>query len=273
MAARAHRCAVIGDPVDGSLSPTLHLAAYAALGLDWTYDRVRVSATGLPMFMAEVTTPPWRGLSVTMPHKQAVIRHLDEVEPLARRLAAVNTVVCGEGGRRGFNTDVSGFVMGFRESGVGGLTAVTVLGGGATAASAIAAAAELGAQDATCAVRDPRRAIGLRDVAASFEVTLRITDLTTLTDLSTADAVVSTIPAVAQGSLPVPWAALAPVLFDVGYLPTPTSFMAAAAAEGVRVIGGFTLLLYQAARQVELMTGCPAAPVEPMRAAGLAALG
>jgi shikimate dehydrogenase len=273
MTAGAYRCAVIGDPVAGSLSPALHRAAYGALDLDWTYDPVQLAPAALPAFMADVTTPPWRGLSVTMPHKRAVIGHVDEVEPIARTLDAVNTVVCTERGRRGFNTDVPGFVLGLREAGVEHLDAVTVIGGGATAASAIAAAAELGARHATCTVRDPARALHLHDVGASFGVTVRIAHLARLPDLSTADAVISTIPATSQWTLPVTWGQLAPVLFDVGYQPSPTTFMAAAAAGGVQVIGGFTLLLHQAARQVELMTGCPAAPVETMRAAGLAALG
>jgi shikimate dehydrogenase len=267
------RCAVIGDPVDGSLSPALHRAAYAALGLDWTYDRVTVPTAELPTFMGGLATPPWRGLSVTMPHKRAVIQYVDEVDPLARGLDAVNTVVCSTGGRRyGFNTDVAGFVAGLREAGIADLDAVTVLGGGATAASALAAAAELGARHATCVVRDPGRAEPLRGVGTSFELAVRIAEWRTLGDLAPADLVVSTIPAVAQESLSVPFRALGPTLFDVGYRPTPTGFMTAADREGVRVIGGFTLLLHQAARQVELMTGCPSAPLEAMRTAGLAAL-
>jgi shikimate dehydrogenase len=274
MTGQRPRCAVIGDPVAGSLSPALHRAAYAALGLDWTYDRIPVSNEELPVFMADLANPPWRGLSVTMPHKRAVIQYLDDVDPLARGLDAVNTVVCSADGRRlGFNTDVAGFVAGLREAGVAELDAVTVLGGGATAASALAAVADLGASRATCVVRDPGRAERLHGVGTSSGLVVRVVGWGTLGDLAPADLVVSTIPAAAQDSLSVHFRALAPVLFDVGYQPTPTTFMAAADREGARVVGGFTLLLHQAARQVELMTGRTPAPLEAMRTAGLAALG
>jgi shikimate dehydrogenase len=277
------RCAVIGNPVARSLSPVLHQAAYAALGLDWTYDRAELTDSELPAFMAGLANPPWRGLSVTMPHKRAVIGYLDEVEDLARRLGAVNTVLFDpDGERTGANTDVPGFVRAFREAGVHELDAVTLLGGGATAGAAIAAVAELGASRVHCYVRDTSRAAALAAVGASFDVAVHIDAWVQLTAAPLVDAVISTIPPHAQVSIGQAssgtaaggprWSAMAPVLFDVGYVPTPTPFMAAAAADRVIVIGGFSLLLHQAARQVELMTGCELAPLDAMRQAGLAAL-
>jgi shikimate dehydrogenase len=276
------RCAVIGHPVAQSLSPVLHQAAYAALGLDWTYDRRELIPAELPAFVSDLVNPPWRGLSVTMPHKRAVISYLDEIEDLARRLDAVNTVLLEpDGSRRGANTDVAGLVAAFREAGIHELGAVTLLGGGATAGSAIAAVAELGASRAHCYVRDPSRAKSLAAIGASFGVAASVEAWSQLAAAPLVDAVISTIPPHAQSSLsrapdalpPPRWSAIAPVLFDVGYVPTPTPFMAAAAADRVTVIGGFSLLLHQAARQVELMTGCEAAPIEAMRQAGLLALG
>ena len=124
---RAYRCAVIGSPVAHSLSPVLHRAAYTALGLtDWAYDVLEVASADLAGVLGRLAapTPPgeatWRGLSVTMPHKQTVLDHLDVVDPLAVAVGAVNTVVAQRSGTdaaltAGFNTDVAGIVGAIRE--------------------------------------------------------------------------------------------------------------------------------------------------------------
>lgn len=105
------RAAVLGHPIAHSLSPVLHRAAYAALGLDWTYDAVDVTEETLPGFVAALDDG-WAGLSLTMPLKQAVLPLLDHVEPLAEVVGAVNTVLVQGGGARptlvGANTDVHG---------------------------------------------------------------------------------------------------------------------------------------------------------------------
>ena len=122
-----HRAAVTGSPVSHSLSPALHRAAYAGLGLgDWSYERRETAPADLPVLLTEMaapvqTGPVWAGLSVTMPHKQALLAHLDVVDPLAEAVGAVNTVVAqrsGAGGAllTGFNTDVAGIVGALRET-------------------------------------------------------------------------------------------------------------------------------------------------------------
>ena len=122
-----HRAAVTGSPVSHSLSPVLHRAAYAGLGLgDWSYERRETAPADLPVLLTEMaapvqTGPVWAGLSVTMPHKQALLAHLDVVDPLAEAVGAVNTVVAqrsGAGGAllTGFNTDVAGIVGALRET-------------------------------------------------------------------------------------------------------------------------------------------------------------
>ncbi|MGW1148223.1 shikimate dehydrogenase, partial [Streptomyces sp. NPDC002454] len=128
------RAAVLGSPIAHSLSPVLHRAAYAELGLDaWSYDRFEVDEAALPDFLAGLG-PQWAGLSLTMPLKRAVIPLLDEVSDTAAAVEAVNTVVLTEDGRRtGDNTDVPGMVAALRERGVETVDSAAVLGAGATA--------------------------------------------------------------------------------------------------------------------------------------------
>jgi shikimate dehydrogenase len=268
------RCAVLGSPISHSLSPVLHRAAYRSLGLDWTYDAFDVSEKDLPGFWRDLSGP-WRGLSVTMPLKRAVLELCDEVSAQARLLCSVNTVVVEHDGRRcGFNTDVAGFVRSFQEAGVTRLRSVVVLGAGATAGSALAAVAELGAVDATVLARSAARASFVTGLGPALGLDVRVRDIAQPPWPAEADAVVSTLPAAAQGEVAAgALAALAPVVFDVVYAPARTPLTQAARSRGSSVIGGFALLLHQAVRQVELMTGVEAGPVDAMRSAGLAVLG
>ena len=158
-----HRAAVIGRPVSHSLSPVLHRAAYAGLGLeDWSYERRETDSESLPGLLAELAAPvqagpAWAGLSVTMPLKQVLLAHLDVIDPLAEAVGAVNTVVAQRSGAgdallTGFNTDVAGIVGALREAArtqtPGSSDAhlrieqAVVLGSGATACSALAALGE-----------------------------------------------------------------------------------------------------------------------------------
>ncbi|NMM17674.1 MAG: shikimate dehydrogenase, partial [Cellulomonas sp.] len=147
------RAAVLGHPIAHSLSPTLHRAAYAALGLNtWRYDVVDLAADQLGAFL-ESLTGEWAGLSLTMPLKQTVIALLDHIEPLAEVVGAVNTVLVQAGRARpvltGANTDVYGIVTALGEAlGPARVPSVrrtaAVIGGGATAASTLAALAQLG---------------------------------------------------------------------------------------------------------------------------------
>ena len=150
------RCAVLGSPIGHSLSPTLHRAAYAALGLDWTYDRFEVAADGLADFVAGLDST-WRGLSLTMPLKEAVLR-LGNVDPVARRAGAGNTLILDDADRRVYNTDVGGAGSAVRRVAPGPVPRVTLLGSGATARSALLAAAELGAPAVTVLARTPAKA-------------------------------------------------------------------------------------------------------------------
>src|SRR3954470_17196503 len=153
----SRRCAVVGSPIAHSLSPALHRAAYAELGLDWTYDAIECDQAGLADLVGSLDDS-WAGLSLTMPLKRAVIALLDGLSDTAALTGVVNTVLFREGMKYGDNTDVHGVVAALREAGVDRVRSVTVLGGGATAVSALAAARDLGARDAHVVARSAERA-------------------------------------------------------------------------------------------------------------------
>lgn len=272
------RAAVLGSPVAHSLSPVLHRAAYAELGLDgWSYQAIECTEAGLAGLLAGCDSG-WAGLSLTMPLKRAVLPLLGQVEPLAAEVGAANTVIFAGGATAGYNTDVPGMIAALAEAGVpaadaAGPARALILGGGATACSALASLRGLGAAGATVAVRDPARAADL--LAAADRLGMRIR-LVPFGEHAAGGwrLLISTVPAGAADiyskrilrTTPAPLAVL-----DVVYHPWPTRLAAAAQQAGAIAVSGFELLLHQAGPQVELMTGKPA-PIAAMRAAGLAEL-
>lgn len=277
--ASGRRCGVLGDPIAHSLSPVLHLAGYAALGLDWTYGAHRVPSGGLLDFL-EGLDDSWRGLSLTMPLKREAVGLVDRITDRARLAGAVNTIVLDDDGRVGDNTDLPGAVAAIRERTLMPLGSAAILGGGATATSVGLALLDLGVASIRVAVREEARAAetlaALRAHPSAPEVTVTSlaegqwsagSDLAALG--STVDIVVSTIPAEAQTPDLVARCADVPVLFEALYDPWPTPL---AASAGDRVlVGGLDLLVHQAALQFELFTG-RSAPLEEMREAGRHAL-
>jgi shikimate dehydrogenase len=263
------RAAVLGSPIAHSLSPVLHTAAYAALGLgDWTYTAIECDEAGLPALLASCD-PQWAGLSLTMPLKRAVLPLLDRTEPLAVEVGGANTVVFERGERHGYNTDVPGMVAALADAGVTAPPGATILGAGATACAALAALRETGLTSAVVLVRDQARAAGLLAAASRLGMAVDLQPFDS--GVRDGDLLVSTVPAGAAdfyaeragGSRPGPFAVL-----DVVYAPWPTPLAQAAAKSGAVVVSGFDLLLFQAARQVELMTGIKPAPLDHMRLAG-----
>jgi shikimate dehydrogenase len=269
----ARRAAVLGSPIAHSLSPVLHGAAYAALGLDgWHYGSHECTEEALPAFVAGLG-PEWAGLSLTMPLKRAALEVADVVSPLAAATGAANTLVLRTEGRFADNTDVAGIVAALRRAGagVGAPWRAVVLGAGGTAQAALAALRDLGTADVAVLVRDVGRAGELRAAASRLgmdpTVSAALADRDRAADvLATADVVVSTLPAGAADALPRPAWSPSTVVLDVVYAPWPTRFAAAAAAAGCSVVSGLEMLLHQAVAQVELMTGRPG-PVEAMRSA------
>jgi shikimate dehydrogenase len=264
------RAAVLGRPVSHSLSPLLHRAAYAALGLTgWTYDALDVAAGDLPELLAGLG-PEWRGFSVTMPCKQAAVAVADEVGPLPGLLGAANTLLrTDEGGWRAENTDVGGIGMTLQLAGVADAPHAAVLGAGGTATAAAVALASLGARQVDVVVRHPVRAGGVVRVLESLGVAATVVALDGAR--VTAPVVVSTVPVDGQPAVAaLDWQPGQTVL-DVLYAPWPTPLAERVTAAGGTVVSGLEVLYWQATEQVELMTGRPA-PLGPMRAALDAAL-
>lgn len=262
------KAAVLGSPVEHSLSPALHRAGYAALGLTgWSYELHRVEEAELPAFVGGLDAA-WRGLSCTMPLKRAVLAVADRVSPLAARAGAGNTLIRRtDGGWDADNTDVGGLVDALSPHWQPGWRTVAVLGAGATARSALLALEQLGVARATVYARNPERIADLLDWARRAEVRVAVTPA----DLSgwaggDEPAVLSTLPPVPgiETGLDGPRAGL---LFDAVYAGWPTPLARAATAAGLTVVGGLDLLVHQAARQFELFSGHPA-PLDAMFAAG-----
>ncbi len=269
------RAAVLGSPIEHSLSPVLHGAAYQALDLHgWHYDKIECDEPGLPR-LVESMGPEWAGLSLTMPLKRVALTVADEVSPLAEAVGAANTLVFSPagpaGGRRAENTDVTGVVSALRDAGLARVEQAVILGAGGTAQSALAAVRELGHHSPTVLVRNLARTGELRETAERLGMRPTISDGLFTEPLPAADLVISTLPGGAADPLSVTrWDADTMVL-DVVYAPWPTSFAGSALAAGCPVVSGLTVLLYQAVAQVELMTGHPG-PVEAMRTALVAAV-
>ncbi len=270
------RAAVLGSPVAHSLSPALHRAGYEAAGLDgWEYGAHEVDAPGLAAFVADLDES-WRGLSLTMPLKEAALDVAREVTAVARRAGAANTLVRrADGGWDATNTDVVGVERALRPHLSGAPSRALVIGAGATARSCVLALASLGVTTLTVRARDTGRAADLLAWALDAGVGIRNGSVAGLDPwVSTRDDVVaSTVPPAggAQVAATVP-AAHRGVFLDVVYAGWPTPAARAAAAAGMTVVSGLEMLVHQAAEQFTLFTGSPA-PVEAMFAAGREALG
>ena len=263
------KCAVLGDPIAHSLSPVLHRAAYAELGLDWTYAAVRVPAGTLVAFL-EGLDGTWRGLSLTMPLKRELVPLADEVSDVARRAGAANTLVladgrrhCAQHRRAGSGVGDQGAVRRSRSRGDDpGRGSDCHVGRSCPRRPGLRARSPCwrGAQNGP----PPPSRPWLRTLPRP---SVRYASLAGADVVS--DVVVSTIPAAAQRPGLVARCAGVPVVFDVVYHPWPTPL--AESATGRVLVSGLDLLVHQAALQVELFTG-QEVPVEVLRSAGRAAL-
>lgn len=256
--------AVIGSPIEHSLSPVIHRAAWAQLGIDgWEYRRLEQDADSLPGFIGGLGAD-CVGLSVTMPCKQAVMPLLDVIDPLASAVGAVNTVVPSSGVLAGFNTDVTGIASAVRRAcsmaGRSAPSSALVLGARATASSALAALGELGITSSTVAAR---RFGGLGSVVAAASRLGVTIEQVLWSDAEavdraafSADLVISTLPASAADPLAERLHVReGQILLDVVYSPRDTALRRAFESAGGVVAEGTDMLVFQAGAQVQLMTG------------------
>ncbi|MCM3657028.1 shikimate dehydrogenase [Agromyces mediolanus] len=251
-ASQPHRLAVLGSPIAHSKSPALHRAAYRALGLDWQYEAVEVASSGLAEFVGS-RDASWRGLSLTMPLKQEVLPLVDELDRRARLTGAANTLRFDRGRRLGFNTDVGGIVGALADAGTTQSSRAGVVGGGATAASAIAAIAELGASEVEVFVRTPARAAALEPLAASLGLRVLVRRLDELSGAEGLDLVVATVPGGTElGVQPSAALTAQATLLEVAYDPWPSPLATRWLDAGGTVVHGLGMLLHQALLQVRV---------------------
>ncbi|KGN36092.1 shikimate dehydrogenase [Knoellia subterranea] len=261
------RAAVFGSPVAHSLSPVLHHAAYAALGLDdWTYVRREVTEVELPGVVGALDDE-WRGLSLTMPLKEAAFDVAASVTDVAREAGAINTLVRREDGRwDGANTDVIGIVRAVEHVAHEG--AALLLGSGATSRSAALALVDLGVRDVVVAARNADAAQEVVTLLERHDVTAMAIPLAVWAR-EPRRLVISTLPPAASSATAAGLDSVAQqkwheaTLLDVVYADWPTPLAQAAVAHGSEVISGLDMLVHQAAEQVRLFTG-QRPPVEAM---------
>ncbi|AGW41264.1 shikimate 5-dehydrogenase [Leifsonia xyli subsp. cynodontis DSM 46306] len=257
------RLAVLGSPIGHSKSPDLHRAAYEVLGLDWEYGREEVVEAALPAYL-DGLGEEWRGLSLTMPLKKAVIPLLTDIDRVAAETGAANTVLFDGEEVRGFNTDVGGIVRALSAAGLERVRYVHILGGGATAASALVAAAELGAERVDLHVRDLEKSLSLEPPAHGLGLRIRIRSfLQADRSLDIPELVISTLPG--DVSIPVLYTDSTrrrAVLLDVAYEPWPTPLARAWQSVGGTVVSGLGMLVHQALLQVRVFVSGD--PLEPL---------
>jgi len=267
--------AVIGDPVRHSLSPAMHNAAFAELGLDWVYLAFPVPSGAGADAVAAMRTLRLGGLSVTMPHKAEVLAAVDRVDTTATELGAANCLAWSGDGLTAHNTDGRGFIDSLRlDAGVdpAGRTAV-VLGAGGAARAVVFALAGAGAQSVVVVNRTLARA---EEATALAPTIARVGGLD---DVATADIVVNATPVGMgargdeSGASPVPSHSLhaGQTVVDLVYTPVRTPLLEAAAACGAQAVDGIGMLVHQAGHALTLWTGRPA-PLAVMRGAAREAI-
>ncbi|HDQ05544.1 MAG TPA: shikimate dehydrogenase [Candidatus Bathyarchaeota archaeon] len=273
-------CAVIGDPVEHSLSPAMHNAAFQKLGLNLVYVAFKVTRNELKEAISGAKSLGLRGLNVTMPHKNAVIKYLDETDSTAEAIGAVNTILNEQGKLVGYNTDGKGAMIALQESGIYPEEKKMLLLGAGGAAKAIAFQAAQEAEELVILNRTPEKAEQLAELlrkkfgnkvkgrALSAEILKK--------ELKTADILVNATPVGMHphvNTSPIPSDLLRRDLcvMDIVYNPLETKLVEDAKAVGAKVVWGLDMLLYQGAVSFEIWTNCPA-PVDVMKKAALSKL-
>jgi shikimate dehydrogenase len=270
-------CGVIGDPIEHSLSPAIQNAAFNHLKLDFVFLAFRVKAAELEDAMRGMRGLGIHGLNVTMPHKKAVTSFLDEVDPTAKFLGAVNTILNDNGRLCGFNTDGVGALKALQENGVALSGKKVLLLGAGGAAKAIAFSLAKEVEELVLLNRTPEKT---KELAESLNRTLaKKVEGATLSpnavqeNLRDSDVLVNATsvgmhPNANQSPVAPEWLKPDLTVMDIVYNPVETKLAKDAKAAGARVISGVEMLIQQGAASFEIWTGHPA-PFEVMRKAAL----
>ena len=267
-------CGVIGDPIEHTMSPVMHNAAFRKLGMDYVYLPFRVKKEELDKAVAGMRALNIRGLNVTLPHKVAIIPFLDKLDSLAERIGAINTIVNDGGVLTGYNTDAAGFLQVLLENGVNPEgKKIVVLGAGGASKGICFILGERGAHLAILNRRLARAEDLARQISPIFKSeveALALNEKSLATALEKADILVNTtsvgmIPDINE--TPVPAKLLKPglIVFDIVYNPVRTRLLKEAEAAGALTLGGLDMLVWQGALAFEKWTG-QQAPLALMKA-------
>ena len=275
-------CGLIGDPIEHSMSPAMHNAAFKNRGLDYVYLPFRVAKTRLGEAILGIKALNIRGLNVTIPHKVSVIPLLDELDPLAEKIGAVNTIINNDGVLKGYNTDAHGFLRAMLEQDIepDGKSIVMLGAGGASRAISFILA-ERGANlvilnrqlELDWAVKlgnSISRTFG-REVKA-----LELNEQNLAPVLRKANILVNTTsvgmsPNTNETPIPARLLESDLVVFDIVYNPVKTKLLTEAESAGAKAISGLEMLVWQGALAFEMWTGLTA-PLEIMRKAAIRTL-
>jgi len=273
--ARTTLCCIIGDPVEHSLSPAMHNAAYAELGMNWVYTAHRVTDVGAAV--AGIRALGIRGASVTIPHKVAVMEHLDQLDPVAEWIGSVNTIINDDGRLTGANTDGAGAMKALEDAGAG-LSGKRVLmlgsGGGARAvAITLAAKAGIGSMEILGVIEEELTRLG-KDVASKTGVDTKygmMDDTSLKRAVEAAEVVIHCTPIgmhPKEGETVVPKELWRPglMVMDIVYNPHDTRLLTEARAAGANIVHGLDMLLNQGVLQFQAWAGTDA-PVAVMKEA------
>jgi len=270
-------CAVIGDPVEHSLSPVMHNAAFKKLGLNLVYVAFKVTRNELKEAISGARSLGLRGLNVTMPHKKAVISYLDETDSTAEAIGAVNTILNNQGKLVGYNTDGKGAMIALKENGIYPEEKKMLILGAGGAAKAIAFQAAQEVEELVILNRTSEKATKLAELlckkfgnkvkggALSAEV---LKEELKTTDILVNATSVGMHPDVNRSPVPSDLLRRELCVMDIIYNPLETKLVKDAKSVGAKVVLGLEMLLYQGAVAFEIWTNCPA-PVDVMKKAAL----
>jgi len=268
-------CGIIGDPIEHTMSPVMHNAAFRQMGVDYLYVPFKVKQEELAKAIDGVKALNIRGLNVTIPHKVAVIQFLDKLDHLAEKIGAVNTIVNDNGVLTGYNTDGAGFLQALLEKGIEPREKNTVILGAGGASRAISFS--LADRGANLVILNRRLELDWAEelasrISQSFSKEVKALELNRENLARVLDRADIVVNATSRGMTPnidetaVTSTLLKPDLtvFDIVYNPIKTRLLKEAEAAGARTVSGLDMLVWQGALAFEKWTGVKA-PVELMR--------